>query len=586
VNVVEINSLDEIDGAQWDELLEHCPDSTVFQTRQWLRAWLETVGRPEQSLKVLAAFQGARLVGFAPLVRASASQPGHAADRWQILGDDYSDYQTFLAWDGSQLIIERLLAAADACLPAGATLVLRDLPQFSALALHLAGKAANAVSGVRANGSVACPSLCVRTNPLGVARVLAKRGVIRHERSLARHGELSVQHLHAPAEIEQLLPDFFAQHIARWAGTVHPSLFLNPDNPRFYRAVTTRLGAAGGLLFTVVRVNGRIAAQHFGLRSGRGLLWYKPAFDVTLGGSSPGEVLLKRLIEFALSNDLDELDFTRGNEAFKSRFASTVAFNRHFIWHRRLGARLKARLLAGGTAALRRVRSSTAVPALPLGGAAAAAKEGKWTLLLDAADNPAQGNATPPNVATQVAQLLARRGVEVHRSLLKDWLARVGQVHDYSLIVPCSKAALEFLAALPEIDPVRARALLAPRQALTICNSHVTDLSSQTTDPAHRAVSCLYVHGKLAWYFTRESAQASEIELLQVAKRVLDAAQWHGFAVVTAERQSDGSLRLLRVSPELDDSLVPAARAGVDFPLGLWRIARGEPVGPQPALKS
>src|SRR6266702_3943144 len=132
LNVVEVNSIEAIDSTQWDELWEHCPDATVFQSRQWLQAWLDVFGSPEDPPKLLAAFDASRLVGLAPLVRDPA------AGCWKIVADDYSDYQTFLAWEGSPQILQALLAAADKCVPVGESILLNDIPQFSALALLLA----------------------------------------------------------------------------------------------------------------------------------------------------------------------------------------------------------------------------------------------------------------------------------------------------------------------------------------------------------------------------------------------------------------------------------------------------------------
>jgi CelD/BcsL family acetyltransferase involved in cellulose biosynthesis len=637
VNVVEFNSIDAIDGALWDDLWNHCPDATIFQRQQWIQAWVATFAPAADTLKVLTVFDGARLVGLAPLVREAPPQGTRDPGRWRIVGDDYSDYQTFLAWNGSQQIIERLLTASDKCLPVGATLLLRDLPQFSALALHLAGKAASGASGVQAGEWIACPTLCIRANPLGVARVLGKRSVARHERSLSSQGEVSVQHLHEAAQIEPLLPGLFAQHIARWSGTRHPSLFLKADNQRFYRAVTARLTPIGGLLVSVLRVNERIAAQHFGLRSAGSLLWYKPAFDVDLRATSPGEVLLKHLIEFASRNGLDELDFTRGEEAFKMRFASTVAFNRHFIWHPRLGARLKARLAANCKSVFRKLRRTAAVSPWLLGGASTDANTGNRVLLLDA----------QRSVASQIVESLTPSGIDVHVAIdtnapngarsasartllqpptgqaaaLRSWVSRVDQEQNYALIVPCSESSLRALATLPEDHPIRAKAVLAPRDALAISGdrnateelarrlgvpvAQEIDEKRERTD-RQGTVLCLYVNGKLAWYFTRCASgdagrsvadvdlrrntasiergiwNASHAAVVHLAKRVLDGMRWHGFAAVTVELESGGSPQLADIRPYLVDSLSQAAASGVNFPVGLWRIARCQPLGPQP----
>ncbi len=184
-----------------------------------------------------------------------------------------------------------------------------------------------------------------------MARVLRKDSLLRHERALRKLGDVSIEHFETADAVAALLPALFDQHVERWAGTDSPSLFLKPHNRRFYEVVTRELAASRELLYSAIKLNGRVVAQHFGLRSRDSLLWYKPAFDVSLKRVSPGEVLLKSLVEYAVARDCRELDFTRGGEAFKARFASGVSYNRHFVWHRRFGSAVKARVLQRAKAA-------------------------------------------------------------------------------------------------------------------------------------------------------------------------------------------------------------------------------------------
>jgi CelD/BcsL family acetyltransferase involved in cellulose biosynthesis len=65
-------------------------------------------------------------------------------------------------------------------------------------------------------------------------------------------------------------------------------------------------------------------AYHFGFELDGVLTWYKPSFDPELQQRSPGEVLIKLLLDDALARDLDEFDFTVGSEAFKFRFANLI----------------------------------------------------------------------------------------------------------------------------------------------------------------------------------------------------------------------------------------------------------------------
>ncbi len=135
------------------------PDATVFQGRAWLTGWLDAFAPAPERVRIFAAFDGARLVGLAPLVR------DEDAPTWRFVADDYSDYQTFLAWDCSPQILDSLLEAIDAALPSGDSVLLNDLPQFSALALLLADRARSVSSGIEPGSWIVCPALNVSTNP-------------------------------------------------------------------------------------------------------------------------------------------------------------------------------------------------------------------------------------------------------------------------------------------------------------------------------------------------------------------------------------------------------------------------------------
>jgi CelD/BcsL family acetyltransferase involved in cellulose biosynthesis len=118
------------------------------------------------------------------------------------------------------------------------------------------------------------------------------------------------------------LAEFFAQHIARWEKTDHPSQFRDPKQESFYRAMVAAIDPLGATRFTEVRVAGRLVASHLGFFHAGRFTWYKPTYDPELAKISPGETLLKRLIDQAMREGASEFDFTIGDEAFKTRFAT------------------------------------------------------------------------------------------------------------------------------------------------------------------------------------------------------------------------------------------------------------------------
>ena len=73
--------------------------------------------------------------------------------------------------------------------------------------------------------------------------------------------------------------------------------------------------------------------------------------------------------------------------------------------------------------------------------------------------------------------------------------------------------------------------------------------------------------------------------MLHDAEKLLTALNWHGVAMVEFKMDAKGQYWLMEINPRLWGSLALSIDAGVDFPLGLLQIARGNEPAPQPKYK-
>jgi protein-tyrosine-phosphatase/predicted ATP-grasp superfamily ATP-dependent carboligase len=110
-------------------------------------------------------------------------------------------------------------------------------------------------------------------------------------------------------------------------------------------------------------------------------------------------------------------------------------------------------------------------------------------------------------------------------------------------------------------------------------------------------VEFLYDRGHAAWHFAHERIHEGSLRggastyrrsidappaVFAAAKRLLDELSWNGVAMVEFKVRADGQFDLIEINPRLWGSLALAIKAGVDFPQGLLRLAKGERLGPQP----
>lgn len=114
-------------------------------------------------------------------------------------------------------------------------------------------------------------------------------------------------------------------------------------------------------------------------------------------------------------------------------------------------------------------------------------------------------------------------------------------------------------------------------------------------------VSFLSDNGRVLWHFahhrlhefplaggpsTYRRSIAPPEGSLEACRRLAQRLCWHGVAMVEFkwDRERD-TLTFLEVNPRLWGSLALAIRCGVDFPVGLLKLAQGKRHGPQPAYR-
>jgi len=331
----------------WNALLTECAVDTVFLRAEWLLACRETFAA-DAALIVPMAYAGSRLVAAAAFqVRGREIS---------FLGQERADYcDVMISGElddpDAAAVVDRLLAAALGATSRQHHFMLRHVPAHSRFATLLESALTRFHPTVK--GRIDAPAMDMRV----VGEKLRKKSLRRHENGLRRSGELRLETATGAAGIEPHLDEFFTQHVRRWSGP--GSVFENPANREFYHAMIRRFDGTGLLRFSRLTLDGRLIAAHLGFLHRGVFTWYKPTFDVDLARRSPGEVLLKGVLEHARDAGAREFDFTIGDEGYKMRFSTEVrqVYDLHVTDSRlragvqRLRTRLK-RLVRRGAAAL------------------------------------------------------------------------------------------------------------------------------------------------------------------------------------------------------------------------------------------
>lgn len=304
----------ELSPEIWNALQCKGSGNTIFMSWQWQKTWWEVFGRGK--LLLLLAKKNNEPVTIAPLF----------ADGGMLffVGSGGSDYLDFIGDTGDPELIIGLLSLAIENMPELLGCRFYHLHASSSTQQTLYAVAAKLGWDCFDEGGMACPILSIKDFPEKAKAATEKKSLLRHEGWFNRNGGIEIKHYNQSKEILPHLDAFFEQHIARWAVTPYPSLFLDPLQRRFYKKLCVTASEAGWLRFTIVYWQQQAIAFHFGMHYNGSFLWYKPSFKITLAKHSPGEVLLRQLILRAMEEDAHYFDFGLGDEAFKDRFASSI----------------------------------------------------------------------------------------------------------------------------------------------------------------------------------------------------------------------------------------------------------------------
>lgn len=296
--------------ATWAAVAAQGDTRTVFQDWYWQRAWWRSFGRGE--LVILVGRDGDRVAAIAPLF----IDGGMA----YLVGSGGSDYLDFIGDLSPPGLLDAMLRRLLQAHPELAGIVLYLVPDASRTGALVQQAAARLGLACFDQGPLPAPAMSM-PDEASALRAANKASLLRHARKLGQAGGFCVLNLRSTAQILPWLDRFFEQHVRRWRDTGVPSLFNDPAQRAFYRALAESADRCGWLRLMVVLSRGEPVAFHFGMAHGGRFLWYKPSFDIRLARQSPGEVLLRQLILAAREEGASCFDFGLGDEAFKRRFA-------------------------------------------------------------------------------------------------------------------------------------------------------------------------------------------------------------------------------------------------------------------------
>ncbi len=324
IDIEEIRTVDRLNrlAIEWEEVLDSSGGDPIFMSLPWLLSWWNVYGDDKRELMVLHATEDGRSVGFAPFMISSRGRIS-CWRKMEFVGSGPSDRLAIIArddrldvhrafwdhvkgkddWDVVEL---REMTAGEAT----ETVVREYYPAaeyVQALSPHiiLDGDYERYLGGLSKN---------MRYN-LG-----------RNRRKLEDAGAV-FRTLRTPNEVAEGVHYLKKLSEARWDLA---SVLVVPHMVEFIELAATELAERKRIVFHTIELGGEPIAITMGFETDHRYMYYLSGFDPEHSKTSPGSVLLSRIIEECCGKRMREVDLLRGTEPYKYRFNAVDRVLYHF----------------------------------------------------------------------------------------------------------------------------------------------------------------------------------------------------------------------------------------------------------------
>ncbi len=345
MKIISVESIEQLYPYvdDWRALLDGvCESSTIFTTPDWAVNWWTYYG-DDKELAVQLLFDGERLVGIAPFVVCESRMLGLPFRTLRFVGTRQSDHLDLYIdpayrREGLSALFEHLANRVD-----WDTMDLVDLPEDSPNRPFIEEllRERGLVHSVQT--AIKCPYLRI-DKPDWNAFYAQKRSkstrqdLRRRLRRLGELGEVAFRRYGDPAAIELVFPRLQTLYTKRWADKFVSVNFTSEKGRRFYLDMAIDFARRGRLDLLTLELNDRVIAFTLSIIQDRQFTWLLTAHDPELDKYFVGEQVIVRMLEDVFKRgDIQEFDFTRGDEPYKYKWASgdrnnvrILASNRRF----------------------------------------------------------------------------------------------------------------------------------------------------------------------------------------------------------------------------------------------------------------
>jgi CelD/BcsL family acetyltransferase involved in cellulose biosynthesis len=323
IEIEEVRTVDRLNrlASEWDDVLRGSGEDSIFLGLPWLLSWWSIFGETRE-LMVLHATEGGRSVGFAPFMISSRGKIS-CWRKLEFIGSGPTDRLAIIARDGRRDVHrafwDHVKEKDDWDVVELREMTAGDITEGIIREYYPSAEYVQALS----------PHILLEGNYESYLSGLSKNmryNLGRNRRKLEESGA-AFRTLRTPSEVAEGVHYLRKLSEARWDLA---SVLVMPHMVEFIELAAGELAKKGEMVFHTIELGDEPIAITMGFEAEHKYMYYLSGFDPEHSKTSPGSVLLSRIIEESYGKGMSEVDLLRGTEPYKYRFNAVDRVLFHF----------------------------------------------------------------------------------------------------------------------------------------------------------------------------------------------------------------------------------------------------------------
>ncbi|MED5015712.1 GNAT family N-acetyltransferase [Paenibacillus chibensis] len=337
MEVVVIRSAEEFSSWErpWKDFMENVDHSEIFNTWEWLEAYVTHMMGPEQELFVIMLIDNNRCVAAAPLCIVTRKIKWMKVRSLQFIVSGTGETNNFYIHRHAHYmkVLQEMFNVLNRHREQWDWIDLHGIHSFHPVT-SLIGQACGHQFEVFSRTRSAAPYVDLdrfHEDKMAQKRIKA---IERKERKLRSDHETRLE-IHVPID-RRAWESLTDMHKQRWS----QSLFRDERMMRFFDDVIEKLHATDSAYVSYIEINGSIASAMLTFSHKSKIYLYITSFSGQYMEYGVGLILLNQVMQHYLQSGFREIDLMSGTQEYKFFWSDTVRLNSHIRLINKQGGRL------------------------------------------------------------------------------------------------------------------------------------------------------------------------------------------------------------------------------------------------------